>query len=477
MVSENIVILAIDDNKDNLVVLKAMIADSFSDANFLSAKDGEEGISMAKEFCPDVILLDILMPGLDGFQTCRIIKEDNSINYIPIVFMTALKTSSESRVKALEAGAEGFLSKPVDEIELTVQIKAMVKVKKANEVIRHEKEHLKMMVAVRTREIAQSEMRYKSLFDNMLEGFAYCKMLFEDNKPADFIYLEVNEKFEELTGLKNVVGKKGSEAIAGLRETNPELIKTYGRVAMTGKPARFETYIRDLDMWFLLSAYCPEKGYFVVVFDIITERKRAEEKLMQSYKKIESTLDSAIMTIASICEARDPYIAGHQLKVAQLACAIAEEIGLPDDTIKNLKTAAILHDIGKINIPASILAKPGKLTDIEFAMIKSHSQTGYDIIKTMDMPLSISTMILQHHERIDGSGYPGGLKNGEILLESKILVVSDVTEAMTSHRPYRPALGTDAAMDEISKNRGILYDTGISDACLKIFYKKGFKFL
>jgi putative nucleotidyltransferase with HDIG domain len=198
---------------------------------------------------------------------------------------------------------------------------------------------------------------------------------------------------------------------------------------------------------------------------------------MQSYKKIESTLDSAIMTIASICEARDPYIAGHQLKVAQLACAIAEEIGLPDDTIKNLKTAAILHDIGKINIPASILAKPGKLTDIEFAMIKSHSQTGYDIIKTMDMPLSISTMILQHHERIDGSGYPGGLKNGEILLESKILVVSDVTEAMTSHRPYRPALGTDAAMDEISKNRGILYDTGISDACLKIFYKKGFKFL
>jgi CheY-like chemotaxis protein len=208
MVSENIVILAIDDNKDNLVVLKAMIADSFSDANFLSAKDGEEGISMAKEFCPDVILLDILMPGLDGFQTCRIIKEDNSINYIPIVFMTALKTSSESRVKALEAGAEGFLSKPVDEIELTVQIKAMVKVKKANEVIRHEKEHLKMMVAVRTREIAQSEMRYKSLFDNMLEGFSYCKMLFEDNKPADFIYLEVNEKFEELTGLKKCCRQK-----------------------------------------------------------------------------------------------------------------------------------------------------------------------------------------------------------------------------------------------------------------------------
>jgi putative two-component system response regulator len=358
MVSENIIILAIDDNKDNLVVLKAMIADSFPDSNFLSADGGEEGISMAKEFCPDVILLDILMPGLDGFQTCRIIKEDNSINYIPIVFMTALKTSTESRVKALEAGAEGFLSKPVDEIELIVQIKAMVKVKKANEVIRHEKEHLEMLVMERTRELSVRE-----------------------------------------------------------------------------------------------------------------------EKLIQSYKKIESTLDSAIMTISSICEVRDPYTAGHQVKVAQLACAIAEEMGLSDDTIKNLKTAAILHDIGKINIPASILAKPGKLNDIEFAMIKSHSQTGYDIIKTMDMPSSIATMILQHHERIDGSGFPNGLKDSDILLESKILVVSDVAEAMTSHRPYRPALGTDAALEEISKNRGILYDPGVSDSCLKIFYKKGFKFL
>jgi len=208
----------------------------------------------------------------------------------------------------------------------------------------------------------------------------------------------------------------------------------------------------------------------------ITERKWAEEKLKQSYQKLSKSMDNTINTIAKIIEARDPYTAGHQQRVSLLAIAIAKEIGLPEDKIKGVKIASLMHDIGKINIPSEILSKPGKLTEEEFNLIKGHPKIGYDILKLIDFSWPVAQIVLQHQERLNGSGYPQGLKGDGILLEARIIGVAGVVEAMSSHRPYRPALGIDKALEEISQNKGILYDPEVVDTCLKLFKEKGFKF-
>ena len=173
---------------------------------------------------------------------------------------------------------------------------------------------------------------------------------------------------------------------------------------------------------------------------------------------------------------RDPYTAGHQRRVTKLACAIAKEIGLTKEQIEGLRVAAIIHDIGKINIASEILSKPGRLTKLEFEMIKTHPQTGYEILKEIEFPWPVAQIVLQHHERMNGSGYPQGLSGKDILIEARILGVADVVEAMASYRPYRPALGIDKALEEILNNKGVLYDPDVVDACLKVFTEKGFKF-
>jgi HD-GYP domain-containing protein (c-di-GMP phosphodiesterase class II) len=162
--------------------------------------------------------------------------------------------------------------------------------------------------------------------------------------------------------------------------------------------------------------------------------------------------------------------------VSKLTVAISEELGLGSEIIDCIKTASDIHDIGKINIPVSILTKPGKLTDIEFRMIKTHSEVGYEIVKEIEFQMPVAEIILEHHEKLDGSGYPRGLKDEDIMFESKILTVADVVEAMSSDRPYRPALGVDVAIDEIKKNRGRLYDPRVVDACISVLVKRGFKF-
>ncbi len=327
-------------------------------------------------------------------------------------------------------------------------------------------------------ELRISRDHYRNLFDNMLEGFAHCKMLYDANsRPIDWIYLSVNKAFEPLTGLKNIVGKKVTKAIPGIKNSNPELFEIYSRVSLTGKPESFEDYIVPLSIWLYISVFSPAKGEFVAVFQNITDRKKAEVELRKSYDALQKTLNDAISTLASIVEIRDPYTSGHQKNVALLATGIAEELGLDKDNIEAIGIAAVIHDIGKINIPPSILARPGKISDIEYSMIKTHPQVGYDMVKNIHFPWPIADFVLQHHERLDGSGYPNGLKEKDILLEARILAVADVIEAMASHRPYRPALGIDKALKEIKKGKGKLYDTKVVEACVKIIAKKEFKFL
>jgi PAS domain S-box-containing protein len=208
----------------------------------------------------------------------------------------------------------------------------------------------------------------------------------------------------------------------------------------------------------------------------ITERKRAEEELQRSYVKLRGALEGTIHTLVSAIEMRDPYTGGHQRRVTQLACAIAKEMGLPDEQIEGLRMAGLIHDLGKITVPAEILSKPGQLTELEYGLIKMHPQIGYDVLKEMDFPWPVAQIVLQHHERMDSSGYPQGLSGEEIILEARILGVADVVEAMASHRPYRPARGIKEALEEISQNKGILYDPEVADACLKLFAEKGFEF-
>jgi len=208
----------------------------------------------------------------------------------------------------------------------------------------------------------------------------------------------------------------------------------------------------------------------------IDERMKTEELAKINLKKIENALEGTVRALTATSEMRDPYTAGHQRRVTHLACAIAQDMGLPQDRINAIRVAGLLHDIGKIAVPSEILTKSAKLTDVEFAMIKIHPKVAYDIIKSIDFPWPIINYILQHHEKLNGSGYPSGLKGDEILMESRILCVADIVEAMSSHRPYRPALGIDVALGDMLTNKGVLYDPAVVDSCVKLFREKGFKF-
>jgi PAS domain S-box-containing protein len=208
----------------------------------------------------------------------------------------------------------------------------------------------------------------------------------------------------------------------------------------------------------------------------ITYRLQIEEEREESLIKVKKTLEGTVTALASLAEKRDPYTAGHQQRVAQLACAIAQEMKLPPNVVEGLKVIGSLHDIGKMTIPADLLCKPYQLNEYEFNIIKVHPKNAFDILKDIEFPWPVAQAVFQHHERLNGSGYPSGASGNDIILEARILAVADVTEAITSHRPYRPALGLEKALEEISKNRGLLYDQNIVDACLTLFRKRSFDF-
>jgi len=201
----------------------------------------------------------------------------------------------------------------------------------------------------------------------------------------------------------------------------------------------------------------------------IVARQQAEARLKQVWLQ-------TVETLSLMVEKRDPYTSGHQKKVGQLACAIGEEMGLSSETIDGIYIAAILHDIGKINIPFEYLNKPGRLEKIEFDIIKKHPQSAYEMLEAIDFPYPVASIILQHHEKIDGSGYPQGIKAEDILIEARIITVADVVEAISSHRPYRPSLGIEYALQEIADNAGQLFDLKVVAACLRLFRQKGFTF-
>jgi len=314
------------------------------------------------------------------------------------------------------------------------------------------------------KELKESEEKYRALFENT--GTA--TMIIEEDRTISM----VNTQGEKLSGYsKDEIENKMKWTDFVIPDDMEKMKKYHIFRGKAGEksPTEYEFSFIDRkgkvkDILLKIGMVPNTKKSITSLMDI-TKRKISEERLKK-------TMDAAIDTISKIVEAKDPYTAGHQQKVSLLATAIAKELNLSPDKVEGIRIASLIHDIGKISIPAEILSKSITLSDIEFSLIKGHSQIGYDILKSIDFSYPVAQIILQHHERLDGSGYPNNLKGDEILLEAKIIGVADVVEAMSSHRPYRPALGIDAALEEISKNKAILYDSKVVDACLKIFKKK-----
>ncbi len=293
----------------------------------------------------------------------------------------------------------------------------------------------------------------------------------------------VNPYFTDLTGYtsEEVIGQNPRILQSG--RTAPEEYKEMWDTISAGKVWRGEfcnrkksgeLYWEDVS---ISSVESPEgiTTHFVAVKVDITGRKQTEKELKDALDKLRKTLGGTIQALAATVETRDPYTAGHQKRVADLSRAIAKEMGLSLDRVEGIRMAGTIHDIGKICVPAEILSKPGKISESEFNIIRTHSQAGYDILKDIEFPWPIAEMVLQHQERMDGSGYPNGLKGDQIIIGARILAVADVVEAMSSHRPYRASLGIDNALEEISKNKGVFYDPDVVDACLKIFREKGYQ--
>ncbi len=269
------------------------------------------------------------------------------------------------------------------------------------------------------------------------------------------------------------------------KETAKKVYKAFNSVYKTGQPLkgtdwqiiRKDGTKRHVEISILLQKDSSGKpiGFRGVVRDI-TERKNMEAKLQQTLESLSKAYDSTIKVMVSAVEVRDPYTALHQVRSADIARDIAAEMGLPQDKIDGIRMAGAIHDIGKLSIPPEILTKPAKLTSVEFALIKEHSRSGYEILKNVESPWPLAQIVHQHHERMDGSGYPRNLKGDEILPEARILAVADVMSSMVSHRLHRPSLGIEAALEEIEKNKGTLYDNAVVDACLRLFREKGYKF-
>jgi len=267
------------------------------------------------------------------------------------------------------------------------------------------------------------------------------------------------------------------ESVAGFYFNASDRGRFIEEVSSAGVVSDYEVKLKRPDgstFWGSLSARAvtDEEGHVAYLdgtLEDITERRRAIDTMKQ-------TLRGSVDAISKIVEKRDPYTSGHQLRVARLARALAVELGLSEDQAEGIYMAAVVHDIGKISIPEGMLSKPGMLNELEYNIIKSHPQVGCDILENVEFAWPITDYIIQHHERLDGSGYPFGLDGEEITIEARILSVADVVEAMSSHRPYRPALGLEAALDEVSEYKGILYDETVVDACLRLFHERDFEF-
>jgi putative nucleotidyltransferase with HDIG domain len=482
-------ILAVDDDPTILDLYRQILNSDAKRGGFKASFEvdcctqGEEAVEAVKlsfEFNRSyaVIFLDLNMPpGPDGEWTAEQIQKLDPYTNIVLVsgFMRASPGKLANRTDASDKLL--YLQKPFHRQEI-LQFATALSVKWQAE-IELRNLHLEMegLVGERTDALLQTnkqlrkEMEFrqeteKALhmseinFRDMIYSNADGVLILDENSIVKFM----NPAAESIFGTK-------AEHFVG---------QTFEHLIIPGKPTELDITAGDsklivAEMRVMETEWEGQKTYLASLRDI-TDRKRMQHRLQLSLENLKEVMDGTIRAMALAVEMRDPYTSGHQHRVAELAQAIAEEIGLPADDIEGVYMAASIHDIGKISLPAEILSKPGKLTEIERKMIQAHSKVGYDILKGIGFSWPIAQIVLQHHERMDGSGYPHGLGGKEILIEARIVGVVDVVETMASHRPYRPAMGLDKALGEVSSNKGRLYDEKVVNACLLLFNEKGFEF-
>ena len=325
--------------------------------------------------------------------------------------------------------------------------------------------------------LKNSEAKYRNIFENAIEG------IYQSTIEGRFI--TANAAFARMAGYDSP-----EELIESIKDigtqlyVHPEDRKRFMEIREAkGFVDGFEVEFYKKDgskFWVVINARTvkDEQGkilYIEGLIEDITIRKHAEEQLHQTLDSLKKAVSTTIQVLVSAVESKRSLYGRSPVRVADLARAIATEMELSHDKIEGIRMAGSIHDIGKLSIPAEILSKPTKLTNIEFSLIKEHPQTGYEMLKDVESPWPLAQIVYQHHERMNGSGYPRNLKGDEILMEARIMAVADVVEAMASHRPYRPTLGIEAALEEIEKNKGILYDDAVADACLKLFREKGYQ--
>ena len=320
----------------------------------------------------------------------------------------------------------------------------------------------------------ESEERYRTMFENTGTSM----ILIEEDTTISM----ANGEFIRNTGYSadEIIGRIKWTSIVhpddlGRMVEQHRLRRESPGSALPGYEFRLITKSGDFRNILLTIDVLPGTKKSIASLNDITERKQAEEELQNTLNSLRKAVSMTIQVLVSAIEVRDPYTAGHQRRTANLARAIASEMTLPPEMIEGIRMAGYIHDIGKISLPAEILSKPTKLSEIEFALIKEHSLRGYEILKDVESPWPLAEMIYQHHERIDGTGYPRNLRGNDIIMEARILAVADVVEAMASNRPYRASLGIEPALDEIEKNRGTIYDESVVDACIRLFREKGFE--
>ncbi|ATX80664.1 PAS domain S-box-containing protein/HDIG domain-containing protein [Mariprofundus aestuarium] len=476
-------ILVVDDNVEWLNSLVDVFTEEGYEAD--AAKNGFEALEAAQKNTPDIIFTDLLMPEMDGFTLCNKLRSNPKLQHVPVIFCSGY--FHEKDQKRLEDALEvaRFIRKPVgfDEVlELVSSVLGEEMPKGAAAPVRSAEEEphpdlqgiynttmlekLTGMVDMLHEERQTFKdllLRFNSLTDSATDAIIIANAKDEVcywNRAAESCFQysqdEVLKKSISiiLPEHMQLIDERG---LLGFFESDAaKVMGQYVELGLRRKDGSLFPAELSHSSW----KEKDEVFHSIIIRDV-TQRKGLENQLRKN-------LESFIGAVAKFVEARDPYTAGHQRRVSKLAVAIAEKLDLEQATIDGVHFGAMIHDIGKISVPAEILSKPSRLTAAEYEIIKAHSSLGFDILKEIDFPWPIAEMVHQHHERLDGTGYPNGLVGDDILIEAKIIAVADVVEAITSHRPYRPALGLEEAQTEIREGRGKRYDPAIVDACLEV---------
>lgn len=437
------------------------------------------------------------MPEMDGFTLCQKLKSRPELKDVPVIFCSGYFDEKDQKKLEDALGVSQFIRKPARVEEILESIKSTLHTTQSPHSSPHPPDknepQPKLQEIYNTTMLAklsgmvdilhEERQTYKDLllrFHSLTDSASDAILIVDAkgnicywNKTAEscFQYApdEVLEKPASiiLSGPKYMADKK-----AFFTFLNSGAIKRVGdQVELVARRKDGTHFPAELS---LSSWQEKDETYQSLIIRDVTERKLADKEIETFTLKLLQSLEGTIASVARMVEARDPYTAGHQQRGAKLAVAIATEMGLNSEQVRGIELGAEIHDIGKIQLPAEILSKPGRLSELEHTLIQGHAQIGYDILKDIEFPWPVANIAHQHHERLDGSGYPQGLKGDAICLEAAIVAVADVVEAMSSHRPYRPGLGVDAALEEIESKRGLLYHSAAVDACIKLFRKNAY---